>query len=213
MPLCIYGSEEPMKNCRYGKFRFSDYWISWIGIMIMTLFSVLFLILDPSIISVFPMACAAVWLWSIVWPHCEQFIFSNDSITVFKGKKKFDINLPPEVTIVVSRADIAPLFSVRTATREQTHVLSDKYAVSILQKMPTETVLESLHRNHLRTYSMSTIRNSFDDTRFIYSFACNQSLLNRILENRKCSMIIPQSLLEEISINTSVVDVYIDTCC
>jgi hypothetical protein len=60
---------------------------------------------------------------------------------------------------------------------------------------------------------MSTIRNSFDDTRFIYSFACDQSLLNRILENRKCSMIIPQSLLEEISINTSVVDVYIDTCC
>lgn len=202
-----------MKNCRYGKFRFSDYWISWIGIMIMTLFSVLFIILDPSIISVFPMAYATVWLWSILWPHREKFTLDNGTITVFKRNKVSYIILPTELTVIISLADIAPLFAVRTATREQTHVLSDKYAVSILQKMPTETVLESLHRNHLRTYSMSTIRNSFDDARFIYSFACDQSLLNRILENRKCSMIIPQSLLEEISINTRVVDVYIDTCC
>ena len=202
-----------MKNCRYGKFRFSDYWISWIGIMIMTLFSVLFMILDPSIISVFPMAYAAVWLWSIVWPHREQFIFGNDSITVYKGKRKFDINLPPEVTIVVSRADIAPLFSVRTATREQTHILSNKYAISILKKMPIEEVLETLHRNHLRTYTTSTIQKSFDDYKFIYSFVCNQQILDQVMYSRSCSVVIPKTLLEELAVDSRLHYVYIDTQC
>ena len=203
-----------MQNYRYGKFCFWDYWTSWVGLVVLTLFAIASIILDLSVIFVmFPLVYAAVWLWSILLPHREQFTVDSDAITVFRGNKTLKIVLPTELILIISCADIAPLFATRTATRGQTHILKDKYAVSILQKMPTETVLESLHRNYLRTYTMSTILNSFDSSHFIYSFVCDQSLLNQILANRKCLMIIPKSLLEETYVNTSAVDVYVDICC
>ena len=154
---------------------------------------------------------AAIWLGIIVVSNCEQFVISGDSITAFLGKKAKTFSLPSELTLVVSYADVCPPFAMRTAVGNQTHILKDKFAISILQKMPVEVALEILHRNRVHKYTTSSIRAVFDDCRYIYSFVCTQYLFDELIANRKCLLIIPESLLGGISFDPSLVNVHIDT--
>ena len=203
-----------IKNSRYGQFRHSDYCVSYLGMAVLLLFSVASIIVDLSWIFIaFPIVLVVFWLLSILMPHRERFIVDHDTITIFRGKNTYTITLPSELILVISYADIAPLFAVRTAARGQTHILRDKYAVSILHETTPETVLEALHRNHLQTYTTSTIQNVFDDFHYIYGFVCNQTLLNQILHNRKCTLIIPASLLPKMSIDAIVANMYVDEDC
>ncbi len=200
-----------MKHRRLGKFRFCDYCISWITIVLLLLFSIASIVLElPFLLAIFPSMYAIIWIVAILAPQCEQFTISGDSITVFGGRQTKAIQLPAELTLIVSYADICPPFTIRTAVGNQTHILKDKYAVSILQKMPVEVALEGLHRNHIKKYTTSRIRTVFDDYRYIYSFVCNQSLLTDLIDNRKYSLIVPESLSMEISFESGIENMYID---
>ena len=200
-----------MKNRRLGKFRFHDYCISWTSIALLLLFSIASIVLELSFLFViFPSVYAVIWLGVILVPHCEQFTISSDAITIFFGKKTQTIRLPSELTLVVSYADVCPPLTMRTAVGNQTHILKDKFAVSILQKMPVEVALETLHRNRVQKYTTSRIRTVFDDYRYIYSFVCNQSLFDALIANRKCLLIVPESLSKVISFESSIENVHID---
>lgn len=200
-----------MKYYRYGKFRPSDYWESWVAIAGLLMFSSVSLILKSSFFFVlFPAIYAVIWLWTIIAPNCERFAMCDESITTFLGKRTRTILLPSELTLVVSYADICPPFAKRTAVGNQTHVLKDKCAISILQKAPLNVVLESLHQNQARKYTTSMIQTVFDDYRYIYSFVCEQSLFEKLITSRECQLIIPESLLEAISVDSSIVNVHID---
>ena len=201
-----------MKNRRFGKFRFRDYCISWIAIASLLLFSIASIILElPFLFVIFPTVYAVVWLGVLLVPHREQFVMSSDAITVFLGKKAQTICLPSELTLIVSYADVCPPFAMSMAVGIQTHILKDKFAISILQKMPIEVALEILHRNRVQKYTTSRIRTVFDDYHYIYSFVCTQSLFDELIANRKCLLIIPESLLGVISFDPSLVNVHIDT--
>lgn len=201
-----------MKNRRFGKFRLRDYCISWISIVSLLLFSIASTVLELSFLFViFPIVYAVILLGVILLPHREQFAINSNSITVFLGKKTQTISLPSELTLVVSYADICPPLAMRTAVGNQTHILKDKFAVSILQKMPVDVALESLHKNRVQKYTTSRIQTVFDDHRYIYSFVCNQSLLDELIANRECLLIIPESLFNVISFDTSIMNVHIDT--
>lgn len=201
-----------MKNRRFGKFRFCDYCISWIAIAFLLLFSIASIVLELSFLFViFPMVYSAVWLGVLLVPQCEQFVMDSDSITVYWGKKTQTICLPSELTLIVSYADVCPPLAMRTAVGNQTHILKDQFAISILQKMPVEVALEILHRNRVQKYTTSIIRTIFNDCYYIYSFVCTQSLFDELIANRKCLLIIPESLLGVISFDPSLVNVHIDT--
>ena len=200
-----------MKNRRLGKFRFRDYCISWISIALLLLFSVASFVLElPFMLAIFPSVYAIIWIGAILVPHCEQFSISGDSITVFRGGKTEIIPLPAELTLIVSYADVCPPFTMRTAVGNETHILKDKFAVSILQKMPVEVALEGLHRNHIKKYTTSSIRTVFDDYRYIYGFVCDQFLLDALTANRKYLLIVPESLSKAISFQSGIENVYID---
>lgn len=201
-----------MKYYRYGKYRPSDYFISWVGIAVLLLFSIGSIILKLSFLFiVFPLVYAVIWLWAILAPYREKFIMSDNSITVLLGKKTRTIILPSEITLVVSYADVCPPLTLRTAIGNQTHILKDKYAVSILQKMPLDVALETLHRNQIHNYTTSIVQRVFGDYRYIYSFVCNQSQIDRLIANRNCLLIIPESLQEKVSVDQSIVDIHIDS--
>ena len=203
-----------MKNYRYGKFKVRDYSLSWAGIVALLFFTIESIILDLSILFVlFPIVYALVWVWVLLAPHREHFIINNNSILVYKGKKVYTIEIPSEVTIVMSYADICPPLTMRTAIGDPTHILKDRIAVSILKKMPLDIVLATLHRNHVRRYTTSTIQTVFDGHRFIYSFVCDQSLFDKLLANRKCQLIIPESLLDKLLIDSNNIDIHIDMNC
>ena len=205
-----FGSNK-MEYYRYGKLKLSDYCISWVCIAVLLFFSIGSIILNLSFLFVaFPLIYAAVWLWAILAPHRERFIMDESSITVLLGKKTRTIALPSELTLVVSYADVCPPLAFRTATEKQTHILKDKYAVSILHKMPLDIATEALHRNQIHNYTTSTVQRAFDESLYIYGFVCNQSQIDRLIANRNCLLIIPESLQEKISVDRSVVDVHID---
>ena len=100
--------------------------------------------------------------------------------------------------------------TIRTAFGNQTHILKDRFAVSILQKMPVEVALETLYQKRIQKYTTSSIRTAFDDYRYIYSFACNQFLFDALIDSKKYLLIIPESLSKVIAFETSVENVYID---
>ena len=201
-----------MKNKRLGKFRFCDYCISWISIALLLFFSVASIVLElPLFVVILPSVYAIIWLGSIILPHCEQFSLSEDSITVFWGRKTKRIPLHSELTLIVSYADVCPPLTIRTAVGNQTHILKDKIAVSILQKIPLETALVRLHQNYTRKYTTSTVEACFEEYIYVYSFVCNQEMLDKLLANRNCQIIIPETLLKQISINLHQINVHIDT--
>jgi len=200
-----------MRIRRLGTFRFGDYYTSWIAIVLLLLFSIASVVLElPFLFVIFPLMYVVIWLGAVLVPHCEQFTISSDVISVFWGKKKRTIHLPSELTLVISYIDVCPPLTVHTASGNQTHILKDKFAVSILKQMPVEDVLESLHRNYIHKYTTSSIRTVFDSYNYIYSFACNQSLLDALIANRKCLLILPESLAKLVSFDNSIVNVYID---
>lgn len=201
-----------MKNRRLGKFRFCDYCTSWFSIILLLLFSIASIVLElPFLFVFFPSMYAVIWLGALLVPHCEHFCISGDSITRFYGKRTQTIPLPLELTLVVSYVDVCPPLAMHTAIENQTHILKDKFAVSVLQQMPVEVALETLHRNHVQKYTTSNIRTVFGDYRYIYSFVCNQSLFDALIANRKCLLIVPESLSKVLSFETSIENVIIDS--
>lgn len=200
-----------MKHYRYGEFRFSDYWLSWGGIIVLQFFSLTTFVLDLSpLLIVFPTIYTVVWLWTILAPHREYFYLHKDSISVFQYKQHKTIVLPSELTVIVSYVDICPPLSMRTAMGNQTHILKNKYAVSILQNVPLNTALDALHRNYVKKYTTSTIKAAFDDYHFVYSFVCNQDLLNQLICDRHCQLIVPESMLTHMSRDMFTKNLYID---
>jgi hypothetical protein len=200
-----------MKNRRLGKFRFRDYCISWISIVLLLLFSIASSVLElPLLCVIFPLVYAMIWFVAILVPHCEQFSISSDSITVFFGRDIKTICLPSELTIVVSYADVCPPLTMRTAVGNETHILKNKFAVSILQGISVNVALETLHRNRVQKYTSSSIRTAFDDYHYIYSFVCNQSLFDTLIAGRKCLLIVPESLSKIISFESSIENMTID---
>ena len=102
-----------MKNRRYGKFRLGDYTASWV-IALWLLFSIAALALALPLGGVSLAAFAAVRLWAVLSPQRESFILNRSSVTVFRGRKSRTVDLPSDITIVVSYADICPPLTVRT---------------------------------------------------------------------------------------------------
>lgn len=201
-----------MEYHRYGKFSFSDYIGAWFAIFFLLALVVGGLIMHiPLYLLIWPLIFSTMMAWSIYKPNHERFYISGDIIAIKRGSKTQEITIPNEPTLIVSYADLCPPLAMRTSYGNETYMLKGKYAISILQKMPLETVLERLHPKYARKYTSSTIEAYFDEYLFIYSFVCNQALLDQLLTNRHCQLIIPESLLERVTINHSEVNVHIDT--
>lgn len=209
MHLFIYGGKG-VKNYRYGVFNPKDFCLSWFGIVALLIFAIASFILNLSLLFiVFPIIYSLIWLWAIVTPYREQFVICEDSITMFRGKTRSQILLPCELTLIVSCADICPPLAIRTPIGNQTHILKNKCAVSILKKIPLDITLEKLHRVGSK-YTTSTIQTAFDNCCYIYGFVCDQNMLDTLMSNRDCSLIIPESLVSELSFDSHRVNVYID---
>lgn len=165
----------------------------------------------PFFLIIFPLIFSAVLVWSVLSPNREQFAISKNIITVVKGRKPIQVEIPLKVTLIISYADICPPFARRSATSmaKQSYSLRGKYAVSILQKMPLEFTLQRLHQNLAKRYTNSSIQNDFGN-KFIYSFVCDQILLNQLLDCWHCFVVIPKSLTNKVFLNSQLIEVFID---
>lgn len=200
-----------MKYRRYGKFRFCDYKSAWFAIAFYLVLMIIGLLLKTQICLLFvPLIIILIMVWSIYKPNSERFLISEDTITVMRYRTQQTIAIPYETTLIVSYADVCPPIAKRISFGNQTYMLKGRYAISILQKIPLESALERLHQNYAYKYTNSMVEEYFDGELYVYSFVGNQEILDKLLTNKKCQMIIPETLLSQISINSPKVNIYVD---
>ena len=201
-----------MKYRRYGKFRLRDYTSAWLAIVFLFILVVVGFLTDTQFyLLIWPLLLLMIMAWSIYKPNNERFMISGDTITIIQGRKEQKISIPSEPTLVVSYADVCPPLAKRISYGNQTYMLKGRYAISILQKIPLETALMRLHQNYARKYTTSTVEECFDEHLYVYSFVGNQEILDKLLANRNCRIIIPETLLNQISIDLHQINVHIDT--
>ena len=196
---------------RYGRFRFYDYISSWLAIVFLFVLVVICFLTDTLVyLFILPLLVLIFMVWSIYEPNGERFSISDDTITITKGRKKQNVSIPSSPTLVISYADICSSFAKRVSYGNQTFMLKGRYAISILQNTPIEITLAQLHSNFTHKYTNTTLEVSFDENQYVYSFVGNQEILDKLIANRNCQIIIPESLLNQISIDLHQVNVYID---
>ena len=201
-----------MKYRRYGKFRFRDYTSAWLVIVFLFVLVVVGFLTDTQFyLLIWPLLLLMIMAWSIYKPNSERFLISGDTITIMQGRKKQKVSIPSEPTLVVSYADVCPPLAKRMSYGNQTYMLKGRYAISILQKIPLETALVRLHQNYTRKYTTSTVEACFDEYLYVYSFLGNQEILDKLLADRNCQIIIPETLLNQVSIELHQINVHIDT--
>ena len=196
---------------RYGQFNPKDYTASFIGIAILFLFAILSCILRLSFLFIiFPVLYAVIWVLSIYIPYRDEFIIDGKVITAISGKNSRKIVVPNDAIFIVSYADTCPPFATRTAIGNQTHILKNKYAVSILRDITKDETLKILHGTNVKKWTTSLIQNVFGEYVCLYSFVCEQNLPYELISNSTSILIIPAELLQNMSINTQNMNVYID---
>jgi len=198
-----------MEYNRYGKFRARDYFSAWLAIIVYLLIVIFNLKDAPFYLLALPIILSVDTAWSVYAPNRERFSIIGNMIIAKKGRRKMEITIPSEPTLIVSYVDICPPMEKRVGSLKS-YVLKDRYAISIIQKMKLEDVLVHLHEKYVKKYSNETIEASFSRDCFFYSFVCEGDLLNKVLQNRQCLLIIPESLSEKIVFNSEAENVYID---
>lgn len=199
-----------MKYRRYGKFHFRDYYSGWFAIVFLFLIAVMsFLAETYNFLAIWPTILIVIMTWGIIEPNEECFSMSADIINVKKRKKRHQITMPRELTLVVSYADVCPSWAKRIGVGNSTYMLKGKYAVSILKKIPKENVLETLHGKYAYRYTNCWIEELLKPN-FIYSFVCEQDMIEKIVSGRKCTLILPETLVDKINLNQLMCDIYID---
>lgn len=201
-----------MKHSRYGKFRFRDYTSAWLAIVFLFVLVVVGFLTNTQVyLLIWPLMLLVIMAWSIYKPNSERFLISGDTITIMQGRKKQRVAIPSEPTIVVSYADVCHPLARRISYGNQPYMLKGRYAISILQKIPLETALVRLHQNYTCKYTTSTVEACFEEYLHVYSFVGNQELLDELVSNKNCQIIIPETLLNQISIDLHQINAYIDT--
>lgn len=193
---------------RLGTFRFADYTSSWFAIIFMFMFSAASFTLQISLfLSILPCIYAIIRAFVILYPYLETFSIDDGCITVICGKSMQEIQFPERPVLIISYTDVCPPLAVRTVDGNQTHILNGKISVTILQGLSLPCVLEQLKGSHIRPQTVSTIRNIFDDTHYVYSFVCDQALYDQLVENKPCTVIVPKALAQTLCFKQSHVNV------
>lgn len=79
--------------------------------------------------------------------------------------------------------------------------------------MDMEEIIEKVHRGHITRYTTSTIKNAFEEYKYIYSFVCNDVLLNELLKDRNVNLLVPKSMIDKISLGKQVSEIFVDPEC
>lgn len=199
-----------MQYRRYGKFLLKDYYGGWFGISIFLLIAFTsFKTGIPKYLVIWPIFLAVIMAWGIIEPNKECFSVSDNVIDIKKGRKHSQIILPQEITVIVSYADVCSALAKRVEIGNSNYMLKGRYAVSILGKIPTETVLEALHAKYVHRYTNCCVEELLKNN-FIYSCVCDQELLEKILSGKRYTLILPETLVPKLNLTRLKGNIYID---
>ena len=200
-----------MELHRYGKFRLVDHLFLFMVMLLMFVLGYMsFYFRVGSFYGVGFIIMGFYILLSIIKPHSERFIVQDNTILIRQGRRNRLITIPEEPTLIVTYSDVLTPIGKRIGEARGAHMLKGRYSITILQKSLLVDVLNSLHRKYVFRYTNSMIEMMYEGRGFIYSFVCNQALLEKLVSGRKCLLIIPASLVDQISLDSIDAYSYID---
>ena len=207
-----------VKYRRYGNFRFRDYISTWCAIALLISMESLGFWEKMDFLYMMPFSLIILYmLYDIVEPNMDYLRLVGNSIIVTKGRKRRIIGMPDELTLIFSHADVCNSFIKKIGAHNSTYDLKKRYAISILRNDSAESIIRRLHANNASLYTNTMIEisyvDSFDAEKYVYSFVYDEHLLYALVTSRQCQLIIPQSLLQVITIDLKFIDVHIDTNC
>ena len=173
-----------MRYYRYGKLWSRDLGLYWFICAVMFLWGSVSLllsmieILEALLPGILVVIISATFFLIIFRKTQERFSIGNHVLTVQNFWKKRDIPLPRKVTIVIAHADLIPPLATRSPHSlhmRQTISLGDGIEAVLLDDSAEEMIPILCRYN----YSASHIEEALAD-RFIYSFVCNQNLLEYV---------------------------------
>lgn len=141
----------------------------------------------------------------------QRFSLCADKVTIKKWFKKEEIALPYELTIIISYVEYPSSISLTnpygtTTNQSSVDIIPGKYAISLLEKTATEEIMKQIHRCCL-PLSQKLIRRVFPD-QYIFSFNGDRMLLNQLLLEHSCNVIIPEYLQVFTNIEEKDIHVY-----
>ena len=192
-------------------FHFSDYisvWIVCIFLIAIVVFGALmnmrFYLLVATVLLIVAL------LWSVCKPNSECFVISSDKVTIINGKKQRSVCIPYNPIIVISYADVCSPFQKHICSGNQSYMLRGRYAITILNDIPLNSLLDLMHQSYVRKYTNSLLQSRLDEHIYIYSFVGNQELLDVFLAKEGARIIIPETLLNQISTGSKKTNVIVD---
>lgn len=144
-----------------------------------------------------------VWVILISLPYLEKYNITDNSINTLILKERNTIPLPHNITIIFSYADL------HLSQNIQSHQLKDRCFVSIVKQIDLEKILTTLHLNHVKKYSNSTIEDEFKSD-FIYSFVYDIESIKILSQNRNINIIVPETLISKLDIDVSSDNIFVD---
>ncbi|MBQ9083899.1 MAG: hypothetical protein IJY28_10485 [Clostridia bacterium] len=226
-----------MERPRYGKFRVRDYGFLLAGAAFVLALGIGGLASgvfadEDTWLAVWPIVFGVGLIWSVVAVNMERFTLSDNIITVRRGRHTRDIRIPDDALLVISHADAWLPLGRRIGSAKDSVILKGRIGVTILQHMPLETALERLYipksewyLRYLRHpaivyrtgaapfYCMSSVEQLFDEgayRQYLYSFECDDALLQELMTGRHCQVIVPENLLPHVPAEQDVARVHID---
>lgn len=191
---------------RYGKFSFKDHLLNGTVVLICVLCGIIGLAYEV------PYIYCSIYIWAavakgvnVMLPYRERFEINEDTFVVYKGKKMDKIVIPSEFIVIISYADVCTEVAKRTSISNRTCKLKDRFAISFLQEMPLQTVLEKLHGRYTNCWIEEVMKQ-----KYIYGFVCNQDMLEKVLVDRNYILILPETLSAKIDTTQLIGNIYID---
>lgn len=199
-----------MRHNRYGKFKVQDYWINWIFVFLFLLFGIIGIMYEvPLIYCAVYIFIAIVKTVCVILPHREKFEINNNTFIIYKGKKIKEIKIPSRFIVIISYADICTDLAKKTSLVNRTYMLKQRYAVSFLKDIPLPEVLDKLHGKFVCKYTNCWIEELMKQN-YLYGFVCEKDNFEEILLAKRCTLILPETLSDQIDTNAFKCDVYID---
>lgn len=174
-----------------------------------------------------------VIFFGVIWEYLEEFEIKNDKIVRYIRFKNFEkeihdtagfMNIPPDLICVITY-----VYTNRGAkgaalgARFKGVFRGNIYSLTMLKDTNLKTTLEKIHcypleyvlvwpllrAEKITPYLNERMKDLFLGD-FIYEFFCTQEAVDELLKDRKCLVIIPESLWGKVQINSDKARIYID---
>lgn len=199
-----------MKYRRYGKIRLKNHLSNCFFDLFFFLFGILGIAVGDSAMS--GVVFIAISIFDVIYtliPYTEKFTVNKSNFMVYKGRVTKEINLPAKMTVILSYADMCTDLAKRVTLINQTYMLKGEWSISVLEDVSVEKVIKQLHAKGAFRYTNCWVEEKLKQN-FVYSFACNQSILEEVLSDKSFTLIIPETLSHMVNIKKLNGDIYID---